>query len=105
MVPGAPDDALDLIQKCLQFVPSKRCTATQALNHPYVKEFHDIYKSKERTAPRKMTLSLDDNKKQNTQVYYHYIQQIIYRKNEEIRQDRKREKYEEKKKVAARQAN
>ena len=33
--------ALDLIDKCLEFDPSKRCTVEDALKHPYFEELHD----------------------------------------------------------------
>ncbi len=33
--------ALDLINKCLEFSPDKRCTVEQALEHPYLKALHD----------------------------------------------------------------
>jgi mitogen-activated protein kinase 15 len=41
LLPGAPDDAIDLVEKCLIFNPTKRISAEQALCHPYVAEFHD----------------------------------------------------------------
>ena len=39
--PGAPDDAMDLMQRCLSFDSSKRPTAVEALDHPYVAMFRD----------------------------------------------------------------
>lgn len=33
--------ALDLLSKMLVMDPSKRITATEALQHPYLAEFHD----------------------------------------------------------------
>lgn len=41
LFPDAPEDALDLMTKLLKFSPGKRLTAEQALEHPYVAEFHD----------------------------------------------------------------
>ena len=37
----APKDAIDLCKKLLQFNPDKRCTAEEALRHPYVSRFHN----------------------------------------------------------------
>ncbi|ORM39442.1 Extracellular signal-regulated kinase 2 [Babesia sp. Xinjiang] len=38
--PNAPEDAVDLVLKLLQFNPKKRITTLQALNHPYIRSFH-----------------------------------------------------------------
>ena len=61
VIPTAPDEAIDLIEKCLAFRPSARITAAAALEHPFVREFHDP--EKEQPCSRKMNMSLDDNKK------------------------------------------
>lgn len=37
MFPKATPDAIDLMEKCLQFNPDKRCSAEEALAHPYVR--------------------------------------------------------------------
>lgn len=39
VVPGLPDEGYDLLMKMLQYDPSKRCTAEQAMKHPY---FEDV---------------------------------------------------------------
>ncbi len=36
LLPLATDDALDLVQRLLQFNPDKRITADEAVKHPYV---------------------------------------------------------------------
>ena len=41
MFPTASEEALDLLKKLLAFNPNLRYTATEALNHRYVKDFHD----------------------------------------------------------------
>lgn len=41
MFPTASQDALDLLKHLLVFNPNQRYTATEALNHRYVKDFHD----------------------------------------------------------------
>lgn len=38
---NASSEALDLLNQCLRFNPTKRCSADAALRHPYVAEFHD----------------------------------------------------------------
>ena len=40
MFPHASPDALDLLRRCLKFNPSKRITAEEALNHPYVAQVY-----------------------------------------------------------------
>lgn len=39
--PNASAEALDLLKQSLQFNPEKRITAEEALEHPYVEQFHD----------------------------------------------------------------
>lgn len=41
MFPTASEDALDLLKHLLVFNPYQRYTAVEALNHRYVKDFHD----------------------------------------------------------------
>jgi mitogen-activated protein kinase 15 len=41
MFPTASEDALDLLKHLLVFNPNMRYTAQDALNHRYVKDFHD----------------------------------------------------------------
>ena len=36
-------DALDLLSHLLAFNPNHRYTAEEALEHPYMKDFHDTY--------------------------------------------------------------
>lgn len=66
MYPHASPEALDLMQKLLVFNPNKRLTAEEALNHPYVKDFHNI--DDEPSAKEPITISIDDNKKVSKHV-------------------------------------
>ena len=60
--PKAAQDAIDLMEKCLVFNPDKRCSAAEALAHPYVSEFHN--EDDEPDYPNgPIKISLDDNKK------------------------------------------
>ena len=40
--PTAAEDSIDLMKKLLKFNPSDRYTVEEALEHPYVSQFHNI---------------------------------------------------------------
>jgi mitogen-activated protein kinase 15 len=40
LFPTAPPDALDLLNRLLQFNPDRRATIEQAISHPYLAQFH-----------------------------------------------------------------
>ena len=83
--PGAPDDAMDLMQRCLSFDSSKRPTAVEALEHPYVAMFRDP--PGERVADRTVQMVIDDNTKKGTALYrerlYHEITKMKRRAREQ----------------------
>lgn len=61
MFPGADANAIDLIRRCLQFNPSRRPTAEEALNHPYVAAFH--VDGDAMPCPKVIRIQVDDNTK------------------------------------------
>ncbi|KAL3154564.1 hypothetical protein ABBQ32_014021 [Trebouxia sp. C0010 RCD-2024] len=91
MFPDAPDEALDLMQKLLQFNPQKRLTAEEALRHPYVAHFHNP--EDEPVAAGPITIPVDDNKKISMLEYRDKLyNEILKRKKEQRRAMKGREK-------------
>ena len=75
---------MDLMQRCLSFDSSKRPTAVEALDHPYVAMFRDP--PGERIADRTVQMVIDDNTKKGTALYrerlYHEITKMKRRARE-----------------------
>lgn len=61
MYPNADGDAHDLLKKLLMFNPDKRITVEEALDHPYVTQFHNI--EEEISCDKQIRIPIDDNKK------------------------------------------
>lgn len=64
---GASDDAVDLLIQLLRFNPKHRVSAEQALEHPYVQQFHDPVA--ERSATRCVSVPVSDDEKRSTNYY------------------------------------
>ena len=67
LCPKATPEALDLRQKLMPFNPTKRFTAEQALEHPFVAAFHN--KDDEPSAPAPITISLPDDTRYTVAEY------------------------------------
>lgn len=81
--PTASDEALDLLKKLLCFNPNKRLTAEQALEHPYVSEFHNS--DDEPSCERVIQIAIDDNTKFSIREYRDKLYQEIMKKKKEQR--------------------
>jgi len=57
---GAPDEAVDLVERLMNFNPEKRPDVEQALKHPYMASF---YTGKEPKCPGVLTVPIDDDHK------------------------------------------
>jgi len=73
--PETSDEAIDLLMQLLRFNPDERLTAEQALEHPYVAQFHDP--AVERKANKCVQVPIDDNEKKNTSTYREYLYKEI----------------------------
>jgi serine/threonine protein kinase len=69
LFPNASPEAEDLLIRLLQFNPSKRITAEEALRHPYVAQFHNP--GDEPYCDHVITIPINDNTK-----YVHPIKTI-----------------------------
>jgi len=83
VVPGASPDALDLMNKLLQFNPDKRLTLEEALKHKYLEAFHK--EDEEIVCDRKISIPLDDNKKYKMDQYRQKLYDEILKRKIEIR--------------------
>lgn len=83
MFPDIAPDAEDLLQKLLQFNPNKRITAEEALRHPYVSQFSSPVD--EPSAPRVITIPINDNNKFSIQDYRTTLYTEIVRRKKKIR--------------------
>lgn len=83
LFPMASPDALDLINRTLQFNPEKRLTTEEALRHPYVAAFHNP--AEEPACPKIIRIPIGDNTKYSAADYRDRLYKEIARKKKESR--------------------
>ncbi|KAA6378207.1 MAG: putative Mitogen-activated protein kinase 15 [Streblomastix strix] len=83
LYPGSPADALDMLSQLLQFNPNKRPTAEQALEHPFLAQFHNI--EEEPVCEKKIVIGLDDNVKMSINTYRDTLYKFIRQQREKSR--------------------
>merc|ERR1740138_1214472 len=88
MFPSASVEALDLLRLCLQFNPSKRISAKEALRHPYVVQFHNP--EDEFECDRTIGIPIDDNTKLTVQDYREKLYADVLKKKKEQRRSHRR---------------
>eukprot|EP00347_Sterkiella_histriomuscorum_P014899 403359091 len=91
VIPNADPQAHDFISKLLIFRPSKRMTAVQALNHPYLQRFHN--EADEPVCNKDINVPLDDNKKFEVKKYREELYKFIERRSKQLRRERRMSNY------------
>jgi len=96
MFPNAPEDALDILSKLLQFNPNKRINADQSLEHPYLEQFHNP--EEEIACERPIEIPISDNKKLSVAAYRDELYNNVIKVNQqEVKKKSKTKKETEKK--------
>merc|ERR1719310_1825233 len=88
MFPTAGVEALDLLRICLNFNPSKRISANNALRHPYVVQFHNA--EDEFSCDRVIRIPIDDNTKLTVHDYRERLYNEVLKKKKEQRRSHRR---------------
>jgi len=83
LYPNADKDAINLLENLLNFNPDKRMTAEEALNHPYVAQFHSP--DEEIVCTKSIHVPIDDNKKYSVSAYRDELYNSIIRPNVEVK--------------------
>ena len=77
------------MRMCLQFNPEKRCSAEEAIRHPYVAQFHNP--DDEPVAARAVQILIDDNTKYSAADYRERLYREIAKKKKEARRARRKD--------------
>ncbi|PHJ24641.1 cmgc mapk family [Cystoisospora suis] len=84
--PNASPEALDLLRQLLQFNPNKRISAEKALEHPYVRQFHNP--DDEPVCGKVVSIPIDDNTKYSIDDYREKVYTEVIRKRKDARRQR-----------------
>nr|XP_014346981.1 PREDICTED: mitogen-activated protein kinase 15 [Latimeria chalumnae] len=84
---STPPDALDLLKRLLAFNPDKRLTAEEALEHPYIKRFHNP--SKEPSLDYDVILPVDDDTQLSVAEYRNKLYEMILERKASLRRQKR----------------
>ena len=76
VVPDASDSALDLLRRLLHFSPKERCTAQEALEHPYLADYHDV--DDEPSCPNMFTFNFEEHELEEERLQFLIRQQASF---------------------------
>jgi len=103
MYPSADADAHDLLKKLLMFNPDKRITVEEALDHPYVGQFHNP--EEEISCDKTIHIPIDDNKKLTVANYRDELYTTVIKVNVETKKATRAKKGKSSGKKAARSSS
>lgn len=90
MYPNASEEAIDLLRKLLMFNPDQRITAEQALEHPYLAQFHNP--EEEPSCDKPIKIPIDDNKKLSVAAYREELYTSIIKVAVEVNKEKRAKK-------------
>ena len=85
LYPKATLVELDLLNKLLQFNPNKRINVIQALEHPYVADFHEQYAESEIECEKPIKLDINDKAKYTVKEYKQKLFDDLLKRKKEVR--------------------
>jgi len=86
MYPNADSESMDLLKKLLTFNPDKRLTVEQALDHPFVTQFHNP--AEEIICEKSIVIPINDNKKMSVATYRDELYTSIIKVNVETKKEK-----------------
>jgi len=86
MYPNADEESMDLLKKLLTFNPDKRISVEQALDHPFVGQFHNP--ADEIICAKTIVIPINDNKKMSVGTYRDELYNSIIRVNADTKKEK-----------------